>query len=61
VTEINKGDVVQLNSGGPNMTVQSLGDYALSSDIDDGALCYWFEGPRLHVEVFDRSALRKQT
>ena len=57
MSEINKGDVVQLKSGGPDMTVQALGDYTSSCDIDDGALCAWFDGPVLHTEVFDRSAL----
>jgi uncharacterized protein YodC (DUF2158 family) len=60
VSEISKGDVVQLKSGGPDMTVQALGDYTSSSDIDDGALCAWFDGPTLHTEVFDRSALIKK-
>ena len=60
MSEINKGDVVQLKSGGPDMTVQAIGDYTLACDIDDGALCAWFDGPELHTEVFDRSTLAKK-
>ena len=60
MSEISKGDVVQLKSGGPDMTVQALGDYTSSSDIEDGALCSWFNDSSVHTEVFDRSALVKK-
>ena len=46
------GDVVQLRSGGPKMTVHSL-----VSDCD--VVCQWFEGNALHEESFPREALRK--
>jgi len=44
MSEIKKGDRVVLKSGGPLMTVQGVGDYSMSSGIEDGALCVWFDG-----------------
>ena len=46
------GDVVQLRSGGPKMTVHSL-----VSDCD--VVCQWFEGNEMHAESFHKVALRK--
>ena len=44
------GDVVQLKSGGPLMTVQN--------DRADGYVhCYWFDGVTLLSEVFKPAAL----
>lgn len=59
--EFQKGDVVQLKSGGPTMTVQNIGDFTGSSGIEDGVLCVWFDGKKKYSEVFDRSVLRKYT
>jgi len=56
--EFQKGDVVQLKSGGPTMTVQDIGDFS-SSGIQDGILCVWFDGRKKYSDVFDRSVLRK--
>ena len=44
MSEIKKGDRVVLKSGKPLMTVQGVGDYSMSSSIEDGALCVWFDG-----------------
>ena len=46
------GDVVQLRSGGPRMTVHSL-----VPDCD--VVCQWFEGNEVHEESFPREVLRK--
>jgi uncharacterized protein YodC (DUF2158 family) len=46
------GDVVQLRSGGPKMTVHSL-----VSDCD--VVCQWFEGNEVHEKSFPKEALRK--
>jgi uncharacterized protein YodC (DUF2158 family) len=46
------GDVVQLRSGGPRMTVHSL--------VSDGdVVCQWFEGSEVHEENFPKEALKK--
>lgn len=44
MSEIKKGYRVVLKSGGPLMTVRGVGDYSMSSGIEDGALCVWFDG-----------------
>jgi uncharacterized protein YodC (DUF2158 family) len=46
------GNVVQLRSGGPKMTV-----HGLASDGD--VICQWFEGDAVHEESFTREALQK--
>src|ERR1051326_879500 len=46
------GNVVQLRSGGPKMTVHGL--------VSDGdVICQWFEGNVVHEESFPREALQK--
>jgi uncharacterized protein YodC (DUF2158 family) len=58
MSEIKKGDVVQLKSGGPRMTVQDFGDYSSSvAGIQDGVVCVWFEKNKQQTEVFDRAVL----
>ncbi|MFB8829214.1 DUF2158 domain-containing protein [Azotobacter sp. CWF10] len=44
--EFVKGDIVALKSGGPAMTVESIGNYAegLAHGPEKGAKCIWFEG-----------------
>ncbi len=56
MNQIKKGDTVMLKSGGPIMTVQSLGDYSMSG-IEDGALCVWFDGNSPMEKVFDVDGL----
>jgi uncharacterized protein YodC (DUF2158 family) len=46
------GDVVQLRSGGPKMTIHSL-----ASDGD--VACQWFEGNEVHEGDFSNKVLRK--
>lgn len=41
--EFKAGDVVQLKSGGPRMTVSMVGDYTRSGGPVNGVLCVWFE------------------
>ena len=46
------GNVVQLKSGGPKMTIHGL--------VSDGdVICQWFEGDAVHEESFPREALQK--
>jgi uncharacterized protein YodC (DUF2158 family) len=46
--EIKAGDVVQLKSGGPVMTVASVGDYM----GEPSAWCEWFDGKKPYKETF---------
>lgn len=51
------GDVVELKSGGPRMTVESIG-----TQIDpDGVVCRWFEGKDLKQATFPPGSLQKPT
>ena len=46
------GDVVQLRSGGPKLTVRSV--------ISDGDIvCQWFETDVVHEDKFPNEALKK--
>ena len=46
------GNVVQLRSGGPKMTVHSL--------VSDGdVVCQWFESNEVHRENFPKEALKQ--
>jgi uncharacterized protein YodC (DUF2158 family) len=57
MTEIKKGDVVGLKSGGAAMTVESLGDYSPTGP-EDGVACVWYEDKKIVRDVFDRASLR---
>lgn len=56
MTTFNKGDVVQLKSGGERMTIKDIGDYGPTGP-EDGVLCSWFEGKKIHEHVFDAAQL----
>jgi uncharacterized protein YodC (DUF2158 family) len=51
------GDVVQLKSGGPLMTVQGDG-YGNSGDL---VLCMWFDGAKQVTGTFHPSMLEKES
>jgi len=51
------GDTVRLRSGGPDMTIQVLGNWE-HKGINDGALCVWFEGKTKQQDVFDVATLK---
>lgn len=55
--ELKEGDVVQLRSGSPRMTILEIGDYSVSSDGKLSAKCTWFEGAKPHTDVFPLHAL----
>jgi uncharacterized protein YodC (DUF2158 family) len=46
------GEIVQLRSGGPRMTVHSL-------DSDGEIVCQWFEGNEVHEENFPNDVLKR--
>ena len=52
------GDVVQLKSGGPHMTIQQIGTYA-SLGGAHGAQCVWFDKTKQEKGVFALSNLHK--
>ncbi|MGH1438855.1 MAG: YodC family protein [Cellvibrionaceae bacterium] len=56
MSQIKKGDTVMLKSGGPIMTVQSIGDYSMSG-IENGVLCVWFDSNTPMEKVFDIDGL----
>jgi uncharacterized protein YodC (DUF2158 family) len=49
--QFNVGDVVQLKSGGPKMTVTKVDS--------NWVTCNWFEGSKVHVDLFPPDALAK--
>lgn len=57
MSEIKKGDVVVLKSGGPKMTVSELGSWDMKG-IEEGAKCSWFEGSTRHQDIFDIAELK---
>jgi uncharacterized protein YodC (DUF2158 family) len=50
--EISAGIVVQLKSGGPDMTVNFV------NDVMQTAECSWFEGKKRHTETFTLASLK---
>ncbi|UST97762.1 YodC family protein [Pseudomonas siliginis] len=58
MSDIQKGDVVQLKSGGPQMTVQGVDDYSPTGP-EEGAHCVWFEKNKREDSVFDVCLLEK--
>ena len=51
--QLQTGDIAELKTGGPKMTILSL-------DGSSGeAVCIWFEGKNRNEEIFDVGALRK--
>lgn len=55
--DFNKGDVVQLKSGGPKMVVSDIGDYTPTGP-EDGVFCVWFDGKKSFEKVFDAAVLQ---
>jgi uncharacterized protein YodC (DUF2158 family) len=50
------GDVVQLKSGGPKMTVEDVGQNAIGADT---VWCSWFDGNKKVQGTFAPQALQK--
>ena len=42
--EFKKGDVVQLKSSSPKMTIDSVEEYGLANHSNIRAICIWFDG-----------------
>jgi uncharacterized protein YodC (DUF2158 family) len=60
MAEVKRGDVVQLKSGGPRMTVADVGDYSPLRP-KNGAKCIWFEGNKKNEDVFDVEVLTQSS
>lgn len=54
MSELKPGDVVELNSGGPKMTIETIGGREMLK-----AHCQWFEGMEVMSGVFPLSSLGK--
>jgi uncharacterized protein YodC (DUF2158 family) len=57
MSDFEKGDMVELKSGRPKMTIEKLGNFFPGGPIS-GALCVWFEGKKKYEEVFDIDVLK---
>ena len=56
MAQFKAGDVVELNSGGPDMTVESVKGVFLEKDHVE---CIWFDGHKLRSRSFATVMLRK--
>jgi len=56
MNEFKVGDIVQLQSGGENMTVKNIG-----FPHEDQIQCQWFEDKKIKIENFYPSMLVKAT
>jgi uncharacterized protein YodC (DUF2158 family) len=57
--ELKQGDVVQLKSGGPSMTIKEIGQYTYGGSGPLSANCTWFDGKKVFSEFFPLHALQK--
>ena len=58
MSQLQKGQKVQLKSGGPVMVVASTGHFALNDGIEDGVRCVWFnKNDDVGDKVFDVGVL----
>ena len=55
MNDFKTGDIVQLKSGGPKMTIKDPIDPNLTEDV----LCQWFAGHKLESGYFPRESLNK--
>lgn len=56
--ELKPGDVVQLKSGGPQMTIEDIGQFGIGSTHDQ-VKCVWFEGKKRIEGFFELPTLCK--
>jgi uncharacterized protein YodC (DUF2158 family) len=56
MSDFKVGDVVQLKSGGPLMTVHNIADYSHIGP-NPGLLCVWFDNAKRVEDVFDPRAV----
>jgi len=58
--EIKVGDVVQLKSGGPDMTVDEIGKSGMDSTGPLSAWCTWFHNGEEKRSSFPLTSLKKK-
>lgn len=55
--QLKAGDIVQLRSGSPDMTIEDIGKYGIGAK--ERAKCVWFEGKKRIEAIFELATLRK--
>lgn len=53
------GEVVQLKSGGPHMTIDTVGKFGMMGSEHEQAKCVWFEGTKRMEALFELHTLAK--
>jgi len=53
----NRGDIVKLKSGGPDMTVKEVITNSLTDEFTGSYRCQWFAGKKLDMGVFPQESL----
>jgi len=62
MAEIKQGDIVQLKSGGPKMTVERINTGPTWDDPNDAPVeCQWFAGHKLEFGSFPFASLKLVT
>lgn len=59
MSEFKIGDVVQLKSGGPEMTITSRDSNAFTGESETNWICTWFEGYKQHSGTFHQDTVEK--
>jgi uncharacterized protein YodC (DUF2158 family) len=59
MNEFKKGDLVEVKSGSPVMTVADFGDYTSSGGPKEGVKCIWFDRGGQQEAVFDSAVLKR--
>jgi uncharacterized protein YodC (DUF2158 family) len=59
MADFSVGDIVQLKSGGPLMTIKKIGEYSADKSGTLSAQCTWFDGKKPYSEVFPLHTLIK--
>jgi len=58
MSEFQKGEKVQLKSGGPTLVVADTGDYRPMGP-ENGVKCNWFSGNDKREDVFEAATLER--
>lgn len=61
MSKFQKGDLVELKSGGPVMTVEEVGSFEYAAGITDGVKCVYFDGNKRVSEIFDAATLQSSS